>query len=96
MTRVLTHWQGKVIQTGFVKGMESVLGVPQTKLSTTFDNVMPVPVQYDTNQKLAKEQENRYDITEADREDEEAGGFDWARQRYQRMFWEIVPEGKVR
>jgi hypothetical protein len=38
---------------------------------------------------------DRYNAVEADREDEEAGGFDWARQRYQRMFWETVPEGKV-
>ncbi|KAG1813195.1 eukaryotic mitochondrial regulator protein-domain-containing protein, partial [Suillus subaureus] len=66
--------QGKPIQTGFVQGMESILGVPQTKIFTTLDESKPVPVQYDTNQ--------------------QSGGFDWARQRYQRMFWETVPEGK--
>ncbi|KAG2367690.1 eukaryotic mitochondrial regulator protein-domain-containing protein [Suillus spraguei] len=66
--------KGKPIQTGFVQGMENILGVPQTKAAKT-DSV-------------------RYDAVEADREDEEAGGFDWARQRYQRMFWETVPEGK--
>jgi hypothetical protein len=86
--------QGKLVQTGFVKGMEHLLGVPQSKFST-FDDSTPVPVQYDTNQQLAKIQGDRYDVVEADREDEEAGGFDWARQRYQRMFWETVPEGKV-
>jgi hypothetical protein len=74
--------------------MEHLLGVPQSKFST-FDDSTPVPVQYDTNQQLAKIQGDRYDVVEADREDEEAGGFDWARQRYQRMFWETVPEGKV-
>ncbi|OAX32047.1 hypothetical protein K503DRAFT_870363 [Rhizopogon vinicolor AM-OR11-026] len=68
----------------------------QSKLSTTFDDSTAIPVQYDTNQQLAKIQEDRYNIVEADREDEEAGGFDWARQRYQRMFWEAVPEGKAR
>ncbi|KAG2155675.1 eukaryotic mitochondrial regulator protein-domain-containing protein [Suillus clintonianus] len=71
--------KNKSIQTGFVQGMESLLGVPQTKVFTTLDHSKPVP---------------RYDAVEADREDEEAGGFDWARQRYQRMFWETVPEGK--
>ncbi|KAG1836591.1 eukaryotic mitochondrial regulator protein-domain-containing protein, partial [Suillus subalutaceus] len=85
---------GKPIQTGFVQGMESILGVPQTKIFTTLDESKPVPVQYDTNQQGAKIHSDRYDAVEADREDEEAGGFDWARQRYQRMFWETVPEGK--
>ncbi|KAG2076789.1 hypothetical protein BDR04DRAFT_1089011 [Suillus decipiens] len=86
--------KGKSIQTGFVQGMENILGVPQTKVFTTFDDSKPVPVQYDTNQQAAKADSVRYDAVEADREDEEAGGFDWARQRYQRMFWETVPEGK--
>jgi hypothetical protein len=45
-------------------------------------------VQYDTKRQLAKIHEDRYDVVEADREDEEAGGFDRARQRYQQMFWE--------
>jgi hypothetical protein len=85
---------GKSIQTGFMQGMESILGVPQTKVFTTLDESKPVPVQYDTNQQVAKTHSDRYDAVEADREDEEAGGFDWARQRYQRMFWETVPEGK--
>jgi hypothetical protein len=75
--------------------MESILGVPQSKVFTTLDDSKPVPVQYDTNQQAAKIHSDRYDAVEADREDEEAGGFDWARQRYQRMFWETVPEGKV-
>jgi hypothetical protein len=75
--------------------MEHLLAVPQTKYST-FDDSRPVPVQYNTNQQLSKIQDDRYNVAEADREDEEAGGFDWARQRYQRMFWETVPEGKVR
>ncbi|KAG1850569.1 hypothetical protein DFJ58DRAFT_716771 [Suillus subalutaceus] len=79
--RLEESWKkGKPIQTGFVQGMESILGVPQTRIFTTLDESKPVPVQYDA--------------VEADREDEEAGGFDWARQRYQRMFWETVPEGK--
>ncbi|KAG1754770.1 eukaryotic mitochondrial regulator protein-domain-containing protein [Suillus paluster] len=85
---------GKNIQTGFVQGMERLLGVHQAKVFTTLDDSKPVPVQYDTNQQMAKIQSDRYDVTEADREDDEAGGFDWARQRYQRMFWETVPEGK--
>jgi len=75
--------------------MEQILGVPKSKIATTLDDSTPAPVQYDTNQQLARTQKDRYDVTEADREDEEAGGFDWARQRYQRMFWETVPEGKV-
>jgi len=95
MTRALTFKQGKYIQTGFVQGMEQILGVSQVKVFTTLDDSAPVPVQYETNQRLAKRQSDRYDAVEADREDEEAGGFDWARQRYQRMFWETVPEGKV-
>ncbi|KAG2118122.1 uncharacterized protein F5147DRAFT_670011 [Suillus discolor] len=86
--------KGKPIQTGFVQGMESILGVPRTKVFTTLDESKPAPVQYDTNQQVAKIDSDRYDAVEADREDEEAGGFDWARQRYQRMFWETVPEGK--
>ncbi|KAG1857602.1 eukaryotic mitochondrial regulator protein-domain-containing protein [Suillus tomentosus] len=86
--------KGKPVQTGFVQGMESILGVPRTKVFTTLDESKPVPVQYDTNQQVAKIDSDRYDAVEADREDEEAGGFDWARQRYQRMFWETVPEGK--
>lgn len=85
---------GKPIQTGFVQGMESILGIPQTKVLATFDDSKPVPVQYDSNQQAAKMFSDRYNAVEADREDEEAGGFDWARQRYQRMFWETVPEGK--
>ncbi|KAG2138682.1 uncharacterized protein EDB93DRAFT_1164502 [Suillus bovinus] len=84
---------GKSVQTGFVQGMESILGVPQTKVFTTLES-KPVPVQYDTNKQMVKTDSDRYDAVEADREDEEAGGFDWARQRYQRMFWETVPEGK--
>jgi len=56
--------------------MEQILGVPKSKFATTFDDSTPAPVQYDTNQQLARTQKDRYDVTEADREDEEAGGFD--------------------
>jgi len=39
------------------------------------------------------EASERHDVDEADAQDEMAGS-DAARQRYQRMFWEPVPEGK--
>jgi hypothetical protein len=86
---------GKPIQTGFMQGMESILGVPQTKVFTTLDESKPVPVQYDTNQQVAKTHSDRYDAVEADREDEEAGGFDWARQRYQRIFGRLCPRART-
>lgn len=38
---------------------------------------------------------HRYDVEEADSQDE-AEGNNRARQRYQRLFWESVAEGEVR
>ncbi|KAH7915696.1 eukaryotic mitochondrial regulator protein-domain-containing protein [Hygrophoropsis aurantiaca] len=72
------HWiKEKPIQTGFVHGMEELLGVTQPTSS---------------EQNIHRPDE-RYDVGEADAQNELEGS-DWARQRYQRMFWESVPEGK--
>ncbi|KAH7922695.1 hypothetical protein BV22DRAFT_1070087 [Leucogyrophana mollusca] len=71
------HWkQNKPLQTGFVKGMEDILGVTESQSSRN-----------------EQEEGERYDVGEADAQDELEGS-DWARRRYQRMFWESVPEGK--
>ncbi|EGN93182.1 hypothetical protein SERLA73DRAFT_146090 [Serpula lacrymans var. lacrymans S7.3] len=76
------HWakENRSLQTGFVKGMEDVLGVTQhmrTRVSKS----------------LASEDPTRHDVQEADAHDEQEGS-DWARLRYQRMFWESIPEGE--
>ena len=56
--------------------MEHILGVPQTNFS--LDNATPVPVQHDIKQKLAKMQQDRCDVAEVNRADEDAGDFVWA------------------
>ncbi|KAF9074981.1 eukaryotic mitochondrial regulator protein-domain-containing protein [Rhodocollybia butyracea] len=87
--------KGNQLQTGFVKGMERLLGVPRynhaPKLNTrrasewaeNEDDEMP-------ERKLTLE-ELRHDVHEADML-EEAERNDPARQRYQRMYWESLPE----
>ncbi|KAJ3978122.1 eukaryotic mitochondrial regulator protein-domain-containing protein [Lentinula raphanica] len=66
--------EGNQLQTGFVVGMERLLGVP---------NEDPISTE--------EELELRWDVHEADLM-EEAAKDDPARQRYQRMYWESLPE----
>jgi hypothetical protein len=77
---VLTRNQGKPLQTGFLKGMEPLLGV-------TYD-----ASKHKTHQDWV---ESRIQTVEADALDQ-AEGDNKARTRYQRMFWEPVVEGMVR
>ncbi|KAH7886196.1 eukaryotic mitochondrial regulator protein-domain-containing protein [Phlebopus sp. FC_14] len=82
----------KPLQTGFTKGMERLLGV--SDLSDPVKVEEPdgdTPVQY--YHTGPKPESTRYDVEEADRQDE-IEGKDMARQRYQRLFWETVPEGQ--
>jgi len=70
--------QGKPLQTGFLKGMEQILGV-------TYD-----ARKHKTHEHWV---ESRMRTVEADALDQ-AEGDDRARTRYQRMFWEPVVEGQ--
>ncbi|KAI0281700.1 eukaryotic mitochondrial regulator protein-domain-containing protein [Russula aff. rugulosa BPL654] len=70
--------KGKPLQTGFLKGMEQILGV-------TYD-----ASKYKTHEHWV---ESRINTVEADALDQ-AEGNNKARTRYQRMFWEPVVEGQ--
>ncbi|KAF8899223.1 eukaryotic mitochondrial regulator protein-domain-containing protein [Infundibulicybe gibba] len=72
------YQEGKTIQTGFTQGMEKILGVKQDE---------------DVRNSLANGQHDwtRYDVHEADTLEEEEKR-DASRQRYQRLYWESVPE----
>ncbi|KAI6031367.1 eukaryotic mitochondrial regulator protein-domain-containing protein [Pisolithus microcarpus] len=72
----------KPLQTGFTRGMEWLLAVPQPH-ETVKGRVRDPSA---TNP--------RYDVEEADQQDEAGGTSDMSRLRYQRMFWENVPEGE--
>ncbi|KAJ8483155.1 hypothetical protein ONZ51_g4888 [Trametes cubensis] len=74
------HWKkGKQLQTGFLAGMEYILGVTEKSRSTTG---------------LARaSQELGEDAVEADAVSEATKSR--ARDRYQRLFWEPVTEGKI-
>jgi hypothetical protein len=71
---LILPFQGKTLQTGFLIGMEQILGVPR----------------------MSEEGFNsRYNAREADSLEEEERR-DSARQRYQQLYWESVPEdGRV-
>jgi hypothetical protein len=77
---VLIRNQGKTLQSGFLKGMEQLLGV-------TYD-----ASKHKTHEDWV---ESRIQTVEADALDQ-AEGDNKARTRYQRMFWEPVVEGTVR
>ncbi len=77
---VLTRNQSKPLQSGFLKGMEQLLGV-------TYD-----ASKHKTHEDWV---ESRIQTVEADALDQ-AEGDNKARTRYQRMFWEPVVEGVVR
>ncbi|KAJ4485677.1 eukaryotic mitochondrial regulator protein-domain-containing protein [Lentinula aciculospora] len=74
--------KGNTLQDGFVRGMEKILGVPQ------FNAVTLTPEGQETNEEMLG---MRHDVHEADIM-EEAEKNDPARQRYQRMYWESLPE----
>jgi len=74
---VLIRNQGKTLQSGFLKGMEQLLGV-------TYD-----ASKHKTHEDWV---ESRIQTVEADALDQ-AEGDNKARTRYQRMFWEPVVEG---
>jgi hypothetical protein len=75
------HWKEnkKPLQTGFLAGMEWCLGVR--------DHVMKA------RRSEVENDHSRYDVTEADAL-MEAEANDPARLRYQKMFWEAVPDGQ--
>ena len=77
---VLTRSQGKPLQTGFLKGMEHLLGV-------TYD-----ASKHKTHQDWVQ---SRIRTVEADALDHAEGDSD-LRTRYKRMFWEPVVEETVR
>lgn len=92
--------EGTPLQTGFTQGMEYVLAVPQPDEIVKGVNA-DTPLQYyHTGRREAEENRDpsatnpRYDVEEADRQDEVEGTSDMSRFRYQRMFWENVPEGE--
>ena len=68
------------MQTGFLRGMESILGVTADSQAR--------PLQFSKTAPLSE------DALQADYQDE-AEGNNEARDRYQRMFWEPVVEGQV-
>jgi len=76
--------ENKVIQTGFLVGMEKILGVSESKRrQSTVEGEAPVLLD-----------QARYDVDAADLlEEEEGRDTAAARDRYQRMFWESIPEG---
>ncbi|KAJ4472527.1 eukaryotic mitochondrial regulator protein-domain-containing protein [Lentinula edodes] len=74
--------KGNTLQTGFVTGMERILGVPQFTADAINTEGM------ETNEATLV---LRHDVHEADMM-EEAEKNDPARQRYQRMYWESLPE----
>src|SRR5882757_9306734 len=76
---VFTRYQGKLLQTGFLKGMEPLLGV-------TYD-----ASKHKTHEDWV---ESRIQTVEADALDQAEEDSN-ARTRYQRMFWEPVVEGTV-
>jgi hypothetical protein len=83
-------YQGNVLQTGFQEGMEFLLGVKEDQ---KYGKQLETFYKYQTE---AIEDATRRDVHEADtlEEDEKR---DTLRQRYQRMYWETVPEsGGVR
>jgi len=73
------HWQkeNKPLQTGFLAGMEDILGVSKDGSVKTRQGA----------------NEFGEDATEADAMSDAAGN-EKARERYQRLFWEPVPDGK--
>jgi hypothetical protein len=75
------HWkkEGKPLQTGFLAGMEWCLGVKDHVTKMT--------------RAQAETDDSRYDVSESDLL-MEAEGNDPARLRYQKMFWEAVPDGQ--
>ncbi|KAI6136246.1 eukaryotic mitochondrial regulator protein-domain-containing protein, partial [Pisolithus sp. B1] len=73
--------KGKPLQTGFTQGMEWLLAVPQ-------------PHEIVKGSRDPSATNPRYDVGEADQQDEVGGANDISRLRYQRMFWENVPEGE--
>lgn len=73
--------QGKPLQTGFLAGMEEILGITQDRQVRRGALTRGVDELGD-------------DAVEADLQ-AEAEGNDEARHRYQRMFWEPVVEGRV-
>lgn len=78
----LNHILQKIpLQTGFLAGMEEILGVTQDRQVRRGSLTRGV-------------EELGEDASEADLQNE-AEGNDAARHRYQRMFWEPVLEGKV-
>ncbi|KAI6048008.1 hypothetical protein EDC04DRAFT_2620951 [Pisolithus marmoratus] len=92
--------KGKPLQTGFTSGMEWLLAVPQpNEIVKGVDGDTPLQY-YHTGQREAEECRDpsaanpRYDVEEADRQNEAEGTTDMSRFRYQRMFWENVPEGE--
>ncbi|KIJ22167.1 hypothetical protein PAXINDRAFT_95583 [Paxillus involutus ATCC 200175] len=86
--------KNKPVQTGFTKGMEELLGVTDATRRMQEEPDGDTPIQYHHTVRSAQEDpHNRYDVDEADRQDEVAGN-DMARRRYQRMFWESVAEGE--
>ncbi|KIJ66390.1 hypothetical protein HYDPIDRAFT_86744 [Hydnomerulius pinastri MD-312] len=90
--------KNKPLQTGFTKGMEDLLGVREAAQRMAERVEEPdgdTPIQYYHTGPNAhkKDPHDRYDVEEADRQDE-AEGNNMARLRYQRMFWESVAEGE--
>jgi len=77
-------FQGKYLQTGFQLGMEKLLGFAPTRSNT---NLTSDSRPKDDSEKIDPNKEAR----EADTL-EEMERRDAARQRYQRMYWESVPE----
>jgi hypothetical protein len=74
--------QKKPLQTGFLYGMERLLDVKQDLR--------------DVRESADVEDHPRYQVEEADAEDQEDGAErDLARQRYQRFFFESIVEGQV-
>ncbi|KAF8640706.1 hypothetical protein AX17_000362 [Amanita inopinata Kibby_2008] len=71
--------KGKQLQTGFQQGMEKLLGVKDDERMRT------------AALKQGKGDRTRYDAHEADILEQEENR-DAARQRYQRLYWESVPE----
>ncbi|KAF8140676.1 TCP-1/cpn60 chaperonin family-domain-containing protein [Boletus edulis] len=83
--------QNKLVQTGFTKGMERLLGVAEAAKRKEQDNEFLEDGL--TGKSDRPDSDDRYDVEEADLQDEDEGN-NRTRQRYQRLFWESVAEGE--
>ncbi|KAF9230088.1 eukaryotic mitochondrial regulator protein-domain-containing protein, partial [Melanogaster broomeanus] len=95
LKRVEEEWKkNKPLQTGFTKGMEDLLGVTDATRRMEAEPDGDTPIQYyHTGQNDQETTRDRYNVEEADMQDQVEGKH-MARRQYQATFWESVTEGE--